>query len=126
MKYRDIQPGMRVRVRQWDDMASEGTVLPDRIFAGDDKHRPAERNCFIRPMMEGLCGMEFTVTSFGYGASPAALNGHDFRKANESSMWVIEPWMVEPVYEEEISAPESFDLSELLAPNPDANGGVGT
>lgn len=125
MKYRDIQPGMRVRVRQWDDMAGEDTYIYDRIFAGDNEHPPAERNCFLRSM-EGLCGMEFTVTSFGFPGSPAALNGHDFRK-NIIEKWVIEPWMVEPVYEEEeITAPESFDLSDLLAPNPDANGGVGT
>lgn len=68
--------GQTYRIRQWDDMKAEFGLDED----GDIS--PADVDSFVRSMAP-LCGQEWTF------------------HGNKWGLWIIEPWMVEPLSTED-------------------------
>lgn len=110
MRPEDVQLGMRVRVRDWDDMASEAMECKDgtkfietnngfgeRLFSGN---RTSGESCYFVEKMRPLCGKEFVITKI----SGRSLYGLD-------TGYIIEPWMVSCPEEESV---EPVDQERLF------------
>lgn len=112
MKVEDVRVGMTVRIRDWDDMASEameckdGTKFIDtsrvpeigaRLFSGN---RASGESCCFVERMRPLCGKEFVITKI----AGTYLYGPD-------TGYFIEPWMVSCPEEESV---EPVDQEHLF------------
>lgn len=112
MQLGEVCVGMRVRVRDWDDMMSEakecknGTKFIDtryvtefgvRLFSGN---RASGESCYFVEKMRPLCGKEFVITKI----AGKSLYGLD-------TGYIIEPWMVSCPEEESV---EPVDQERLF------------
>lgn len=109
MKLEDIVVGKTYRIRQWDDMAAEYNVNPDRASG------ITPPNSLIRfdVRMKPLSGMPFTVSGFRDETSMRSEEGTEYI-GNVNSGWYIEAWMLEEI-EEEIAEPDKDLFGFLFA-----------
>ena len=98
MKLEDIHIGDTVRIREWEDMASEFGCNRDVIKC---------RFQFIKEMKE-LCGKEFVVTEISYDGK-VYFNDGDIWWG-----WNISADMLEPVFSVEIEPFTDNELESLL------------
>ena len=85
MRYQDINPGDRVRIRQWDDMEAE--------FGLDTNGSIACPLVFVEEMSV-LCGRVFLVKT-------KPQSEHRRVELEDGPFWNISSAMLEPAYEEE-------------------------
>ena len=103
MYIKDIFPGMRVRIRQWDDMAEE---------FGYDEHASIQARFGFPKRMLYLCGQEFEVEKCD-GESVLLVN-HPKRDINE--LFFDAPWSIsaDMLEEAEGSANQDVKVDDLF------------
>ena len=103
----DIGVGDVVRVRAWDDMAGEYDVVDGDIFLPDYVFL-AEMKCF--------CGVEYEVVDVGSDLT-VCLRSLNTNECSPSDDYVITPYMLEPVYSDELASVEESDFISILMQN---------
>lgn len=113
MRPEDVQLGMRVRVRDWDDMVAEATACEE---TDEKKHVWRDRGTVVKMFggiphecaftygMRDLCGKEFYVLSVN-----GADNFYAYAIHGLQTGYIITPWMVSPVDTEEVTFDGSID-----------------